>query len=556
MGTTFDPAIAGQMAQTVSREYRAMGITLELGPQVDLASDPRWNRMSATFGSDPQLNADMARAVCDGLQTTPDAPESARGWGRHSVLAMTKHWPGSTGEGGRESHKESGKYAVYPGGNFDSHLYPWTAGAFCLDGPTSQCGAVMSCYDSIWEIGGKDANLSGASFNPYIINKLLREKYHFDGFVCTDFWITGNLKKERTTRPQVNAWGYEKVSAPERALREWESGVDQCGGTNEIEVMREAYQLALQKHGPAWAEQRINEIAERILTFGFRVGSFDNPYADPVYAHDFVGNQQFRSLGMDAHRKSIILLKNRNILPLKKGAKVWVAEKYEGGIPDRAGNISPATLTSPLSQEETAGFFTRADNPESADFALVFMDSPKSGDGFDDKTGEYLPISLQYHPYTADTAREENISGNFTDGVKQNRSYRGKTVTTYNEYDLDQLLKVRQQMNGKPVILVLTCANPAVPAEFEPCADAILVGFAGTPNQILLEAVCGCFEPSGLLPFQMPASMETVEAHSEDTPGDMIPYTDEAGHVWDFGFGMNWNGVICDERLKKYCKGK
>ncbi len=549
LGATFDPSIAKHMAEIVSQEYRAMGITMELGPQIDLASDPRWNRMSATYGSDERLNADMARAVCDGLQTTPGAPD---GWGDQSVLAMCKHWPGSTGEGGREAHGETGKYTVYPGGNFDKHIYPWVGGAFKLDGPTKQCGAVMSCYDDIWEIGGDDAEISGASFNKYVVDTVLRKQNDFEGFVCTDFWITGSRKKERTTRPEVNAWGYTDVTPEERALKEWESGVDQCGGANEIEIMEGAYHLAQQKHGPAWADKKVNDIASRILTYAFRVGGFENPYVDIDHAAEFVGNEEFRAEGIKAHRKSIIMLKNIEVLPVGKNTKVWIADKYVGGIPDRAGNVDPVTTVKPITDEEASPYFTVADGPEDADCAIVFMDSPQSGDGYDKQNKEYIPISLQYRPYTAVNAREESIAGDYIDGVKENRSYRGHSVKTYNEYDLDNLMDVKEKMDGKPVIVVLQCTNSVVPAEFEPYADAVIVTFAGTPNSVLLEALSGRFEPSGLLPFQMPADMDSVEAHFEDTPRDIMPYTDTLGHTWDFGYGLNWSGVISDSRLDKY----
>lgn len=551
LGATFSPEIAKRMAETISKEYRAMGITLELGPQIDLASDPRWSRFSATYGSDPYLNADLARAVCDGFQSSCGDSEVEGGWGTESVLAMCKHWPGSTGEGGRESHDEFGKYTVYPGGHFDKHTMPWTDGAFRLEGPTGQCGAVMSCYDALWDIGGEDAELVGASFNKYAIDTLLRKENGFRGFVCTDFWITGNYVKERTFRPQVNAWGYTGVTPEERALKEWEAGVDQCGGTNEIEIMREAYKLALKKHGERWTNERINKIAERILTFGFRVGGFENPYRDPEDAKAFVGRGDFRALGMDAHRKSVVLLKNKGVIPFAKG-KVFIADKYTGGVPDRSGNVDPVKCGKPFSAEFASRYFDVAEKPDDADCAIIFMDSPKSGAGFNHKENRYIPISIQYNEYTAANAREISVAGNYIDGVQENRSYRGNSVTTYNKYDLDNLMDTKKLMGGKPVIVILRCTNPTIPAEFEPWANAVFAVFTGTPYEVILEAVSGGFEPSGLLSFQMPESMDTVEAHFEDTPRDMIPYTDETGNKWDFAFGLNWNGVIDDDRVKKY----
>ncbi|MDR9409104.1 MAG: hypothetical protein RI573_09680, partial [Balneolaceae bacterium] len=64
--------------------------------------------------------------------------------------------------------------------------------------------------------------------------------------------------------------------------------------------------------------------------------------------------------------------------------------------------------------------------------------------------------------------------------------------------------------------------------------------------------ISGAHEPSALLPLQMPADMETVENQSEDTPHDMETHVDSEGNSYDFGFGLNWNGVISDERVNTY----
>ena len=88
-------------------------------------------------------------------------------------------------------------------------------------------------------------------------------------------------------------------------------------------------------------------------------------------------------------------------------------------------------------------------------------------------------------------------------------------------------------------------------SEFEKDANAIIVNF-GVQNQAILDILTGVAEPSGLLPYQMPADMKTVEEQSEDIPHDMICYSDEDGHLYDFGFGLNWNGIINDARTRKY----
>ncbi len=117
LAATFDPAIVKEFGEVASTEYRALGITTALSPQIDLATEPRWNRVSGTFGENSTMAADMARAYVDGFQTS-DGSET--GWGMNSVNAMVKHWPsGGPEEGGRDGHYGYGKYAVYPGGNFE-----------------------------------------------------------------------------------------------------------------------------------------------------------------------------------------------------------------------------------------------------------------------------------------------------------------------------------------------------------------------------------------------------------------------------------------------------
>jgi beta-glucosidase len=188
-------------------------------------------------------------------------------------------------------------------------------------------------------------------------------------------------------------------------------------------------------------------------------------------------------------------------------------------------------------------YFELSDDPAQADCGLCFIESPKSV-GYREGEG-YLPISLQYRPYPAKNAREKNIAGS------EDRSYRGKTGTATNECDLDLILDTKQKLGNKPVIVLVRTTNPFVAGEFESAADAILLDFV-VEARALLDILSGTAEPSALLPFQMPQDMETVEAQAEDVPRDMIPYTDACGNTWDFAFGLNWQGPINDERVKKY----
>ena len=207
-----------------------------------------------------------------------------------------------------------------------------------------------------------------------------------------------------------------------------------------------------------------------------------------------------------------------------------------------------------MDRQSVEKYYDWAETPEEADFAVCCIESPIS-DGYREETG-YRPVTLQYRPYTADTAREHSIGqGDFRETDNPDRSYKGKSNTAANEHDLDIVLNTRRAMGEKPVIVVVRMHNPCVLAELETAADAILVDF-GVQQEALLTIISGKAEPSGLLPVQLPANMQTVERHCEDKPLDLEPYVDSCGNAYDFAFGLNWSGQIRDNRTNRYEKIK
>jgi beta-glucosidase len=198
------------------------------------------------------------------------------------------------------------------------------------------------------------------------------------------------------------------------------------------------------------------------------------------------------------------------------------------------------------------------ENPEDADFALVGIDSPLGGTGYESedlKSGGngYVPISLQFGEYKAKYARETSIAGGSPLEDFTNRSYKDKTVTTRNTFNMKMVNETKAKMGDKPVVVIVDVSNPMIFSEIEQSSDAILIHM-GVQDQALLDIISGVAEPSALLPFQMPADMKTVEEQFEDVPRDMKCYTDSEGNIYDFAFGLNWNGVIDDERVSKYKK--
>lgn len=560
IAATFDPAAMKRFGQIASREYRALGIATALSPQVDIATDPRWSRFSGTFGDDSNLATDMARAYCDGFQTS-SADKSVEGaWGYESVNAMVKHWYGyGAQEGGRDSHFCYGKYAVYPGNNLEEHLKPFTEGSFKLDDGTGMASAVMPIYSILWNQSPLGENVGG-SYSKWMIAEQLREKYHFDGVACTDWNIMFDNNAVESFGGMC--WGVENVPVAERHFMILEAGVDQFGGQNDKGPVLEAYQMWVDKYGKESADQRFQKSAYRLLLNVFRVGLFENPYLDPAETTTIVGCPEYMEAGYDVQQKSVVMLKNhKQTLPVAEKKNVYVPKRHFVKSMGFFGPTGEDKWDYPISLDLVKKYYNVVDDPKDADFALVLINEPSSGAGYDvadrNKGGNgYVPVSLQYNDYTATYARKTSIAGGDPKENFTNRSYRGKTVKTANKDDMKLVLDTRKLMGSKPVVVALNTGRPVVVSEFEGAADALLLTFT-VENQVVLDIISGKVEPSGLLPMDMPVSMKAVEEQYEDVAHDFECYKDADGNTYRFAYGLNWSGVINDARVQKYAhKGK
>lgn len=553
LAATFSPTLVKRFGQIASIEYRALGFTTALSPQIDIATDPRWNRCSGTFGEDPILSADMARAYCDGFQTSDESTAIMDGWGYQSVNTMVKHWPGGGAcESGRDAHYGFGKYAVYPNNNFHLHKIPFTEGALKLDGKTKRSAAIMPYYTISYNQTSQNV---ANSYNSEIITDQLRKEALYDGVVCTDWGITADAK-----HPGIHSgkpWGVEGLSVAERHYKALIAGVDQFGGNNDKKPILEAYKMGVKEYGEEWMQNRMRTSARRLLTNIFQTGLFENPYLDPARTAQVVGCPQYMAEGYNAQIKSTVMLKNHgHVLPIIGKKKVYIPHRHVPGFHGFWGNWIEAQNITPLSHELISKYFIVAHSPEEADFAIVFIESPNSGFGYnleETKQGGsgYIPISLQYSDYTARQSRAQSIAGGDPDEKFINRSYLNKSTKTINKGDMDLVIETKKAMGNRPVIVSINLNNPTVMREIEPYADALFATF-DVQRQVILDFVAGKSEPSALLPMQMPMDMDTVEEQAEDTPRDMRCYKDADGNVYDFAYGLNWKGIIEDERTKKY----
>jgi beta-glucosidase len=313
-GAVGDEDAVLEFGDIARREYRAVGIHVALHPMADLATEPRWARIMHTFGEDGGLAARLVAAYIRGFQGEALGPQS--------VACMTKHFPGGGPQlDGEDPHFAYGKDQVYPGGMFEYHMRVFEA---AFEAGTAQ---IMPYYG---RPVGTPLEEVGFGFNRDVVTGLLRERYGFDGVVCTDWGLVTDASLPDGSVFAAKCWGVEELGVEERLIKIVEAGCDQFGGEELPEVL-----VGLVRTGRI-TEARIDASARRLLRDKFRLGLFDDPYADPDEAGRTCGSPPFRAAGERAQRRSAVVISNDGVLPLREGVRV-----YADGLAYEAAARSP-----------------------------------------------------------------------------------------------------------------------------------------------------------------------------------------------------------------------
>ena len=444
-----DSGLVKKFAEIVREEYLAVGIRTALHPMSDLATDPRWARNFGTFGSNANLSSDMTLAYMDGFQ--------GKNISNSSVLTMVKHFPGGgPQEDGLDAHLFSGRNQIYPGNNFNYHLIPFKKAI------KNNLKVIMPYYGV--PVGQTNEEVAMA-FNDYIISDLLINDLGYDGVICSDWGIiTGRH------------WGVGDLSIEERYKKSLQAGIDQYGGEN-----NPSYILNLVENNNV-SEQRINESVRKILINKFELGLFDNPYVDEDMIHKRVNTIENIKAGIEAQRRSIVLLENDGVLPLKQETKIFV-DGLDKNIATEFGKL--------------------VGNIEDADIVIMYIHTV--------------------------------FNGNQESGL--NRAFDNFLSTLFPNGDLnfnDEILsKVRNYSAEKDLIVVVDLNRPAILASIKDNVSG-LIGTFGVEDRVIFEGLFGEFNPSGKLPFDIPSSMESVLNQKEDLPDDALNPT------YRYGYGSSY----------------
>ncbi len=446
---TNNPSIVKNFGEIAKQEYLAVGIRTALHPMSDLATEPRWARNFGTFGSNADLSNKMTLAYMNGFQGNEI--------NNQSVHTMVKHFPGGgPQENGLDPHLFSGRNQIYPGNNFDYHLIPF------ISAIENNLKVIMPYYGIPVSQTNDDVAMA---FNKYILTDLLREELGFKGVICSDWGIiTGRH------------WGVDSLSIEERYEKSINAGIDQYGG--EIDT---SHLIKLVSENKI-SEERINRSVKRILINKFELGLFDNPYVNENEVKFRVNTKENVEAGLEAQRKSIVLLENKELLPLKKNTKIFV----DG-----------------LNKDIARKYGTVTDSPADADVIIMYIHTVFNGN-------QQSGLNRLFDNFLSTLFPNGDL--NFNDEIKS---------------------KIKNYSQIQDLVIVVDLNRPAILEDIKNHSSA-LIGTFGVLDEIIFEGIFGEFNPSGKLPFEIPLSMESVLNQKEDLPDDSINPT------YEYGYGITY----------------
>lgn len=513
LAATRDMKMIDAFAKIVHDEFYAANIRKGYMYMADCATDPRWFRTFGTFGEHPELISEITTRIIKGVQ--------GEELDENGVAMTTKHFPGGGArENGFDPHYAEGQFNCYatPGSLETYHLPAFKAAIAAGTSAIMPYYAIPATEKSAFPQNGWDHFDEPIAFayNKQFINGLLRDELGFTGVVNSDTGVMANA-----------AWGAYEFSRAGRAGRVLKAGTDMVSGESDpapfLEAMKEGFV----------SKDVVDRAVCRLLTEFFRLGLFENPYADEAAADAAVNTEAARAVAYKAHQESVVLLKNQGgMLPLTAeklaGKKVYVEMLMRTEYSEKERQ-SMAVSGAPFDPKATVAAFARAvkddhptwtfvDDYHDADVALLLL-KPTSGSYFAATEG-YLELNIM---------KETGV-------------------------DVEHLKAIRAAV--PQVVLHVNLNLPYLLNNVEPLADALTVGF-DTFSKAAIDVITGEAVPTGKLPITLPGSDAAIAvdengicASPNDVPGydkakymkNGLPYAykDAAGHEYLYGFGLTY----------------
>ena len=550
-----------EMADTDRKMMKAEGLHIMYGPQVDVATDPRWPRTNGTYGERTDVTSDITEALIKGYQNGDD------GLNEGSVVLTVKHFPGDApSENGFEPHVPIGQWRIYrTSGSMEKYHLPPFQRAF-----DHKASSIMPDYSRIAADGravpqtyrGEVTSTEAvpSAYSKELLTDLARNKMGFDGYINSDSGIT-----------TVQIYGVEDLTVPQRYAKAISAGTDVIGGNTDPENIIKAVEDGL------LPKADLDRASYNRLLSLFRTKRVDNPYLDPDQA-DQARQDNFdgaRKKAYEANQKAVVLVKNHGgVLPLAKEKKVCIVtfKGVDSGFAKMAqamgAGLGSANADEALRKTLAEAFekkgYTVVATPEEADVLYLHV----------------WPISngVVFYQFAMPVIEMGEI---VTDERETNKSQKktGKQVTVTTLKDVEKIRELADAIHARGGKVVGTCVvnNPWLLDKLEPYCDALTIQYTVSTvalNNALnaqVDVISGDFAPTGKLSLTMVSDSAVIAiteqeidgvvreicASPNDVPGyDKDPYIDPAilagvrggsyaycdadGNYYRSGFGLNY----------------
>ncbi len=436
LSTSWDPELIESVSEAVAYETTHGGIHLVFSPMVDLVRDPRWGRVMESNGEDPYLSSVLSRAYVRGYQGHDLAD-------KHRVAACVKHFAGyGFVEAGREYNTVDISERVLR----TMVLPPFQA---TIDEGVSM---VMTAFNTVFD--------RPATANRFLLTDLLRDEMGFHGVTISDYTSTEEIIHHKVAKDEKDA-----------AEQCFNAGLDH-------EMVSKTYQ----RHLAALIEEgrvslnALEAAVRRILKLKFALGLFDNPYRN-LYADStpYMLKEETKKLALEAAEKSIVMLENKEILPLSKSQKIALIGPF-------------------IDSQDTIGEWPGLTRKEDVISLLkAFMDHQVTFDSFDDLPANVSVLS-NYDVVLIALGEDgfEAGEGNSKVDIHLKESQRAL---------FDEVVKV-----NKNCVLIVFAGRPLIMTDYVKKAKAILYAYQpGTmTGPALYNLLYGITSPSAKLTMTMP----------------------------------------------------
>ncbi|PYX84033.1 MAG: beta-glucosidase [Acidobacteria bacterium] len=515
LASTWDPELVERVFSAAADEMAAAGVRQAFTPVLDLARDPRWGRTEETYGEDPFLVSRMGVAAIRGLQGTSFVID------RHHVLATAKHFAAhGQPEGGRNTAPANYSERILR----ESFFMPFQAAV-----EEAHVASVMASYN---EIDGIPSHI-----NHWLLDRVLRQEWQFQGYVTSD---GGGLQMLVNTH-------HVAADYAEAARKALAAGVDFDLSDGSV------YQTLIeQARRGIIPEKQIDDAVERVLAAKFRLGLFENPYADPDYAAQVTNSREHKELALKAAEEAIVLLKNEgNLLPLdgKKIKSVAVigpnaADVHLGGYSRDPGPGNQVSILEGIRQRVGAGI------------KLLYAEGCKLTSAKPGWAGWYVDnVALIDPPTQAQSIQEAAVLARQADVailvVGENESTNREAWSERHLGDRDSLdlLGAQDKLvqavidTGIPTVVFLINGRPLSINYAAQHARAIIEGwYLGEQGGIAAARVLfGDINPGGKLPVTFPRSVGQIPAYYDHKPSRDRSYAfTNSQPLFPFGYGLSY----------------